>query len=364
MGWTAHDLTQQTGSPPAIFGLAGFVFQGQKHVFFNGFTSGATEDGRIHELFGSGLTWNRNDLMSAARGGPLPATGAPKAYAYNSQGTQHVLYNGFAQGPDFHVHELHWDDNGWFHADLTNQTHSPIAFDFAGYEFNGVQFIVYRGEDNHIHELQWLMVGSSGEWVHDDLTNATGAPPPARGPNGYGFEAQGTRHVIYMGIDGHINELWRGNTGWQHNDLTLAGAAPILASDEPTGYAFEAQFTQHVNYQGTDGHIHELKWDTDGWHHTDLTGVTGAPPSVSNIPAGYVFVTEGTLHVDYLGTDEHIHELWWSNSGWHHNDLTIAATAPLGISNATAYFFAAERTQHVFYISGADHHVVELRWTV
>jgi len=357
MGWTAHDLTRQTGSPPAVFGLAGFVFQGQKHVFYNGFTSGGEEDGRIHELYGAD-TWNRNDLTAAAGGAPPLATLAPKAYPYNSQGTQHVLFDGSAQGPDFHIHELHWDNNGWFHADLTNQTHSPLALDFMGYEFNGVQFIAYRGDDGHIHELQWL----TSEWVHSgDLTNVTGALLPSLGPSGYGFEAQGTRHVVYMGIDNHIHELWRGNSGWQHNDLTLAAAAP-LASDQPTGYVFEGQFTQHVNYQGTDGHIHELKWDVDGWHHTDLTAVTGAALSVSSIPAGYVFDTEGTLHVDYLGTDAHVHELWWSSNGWHHNDLTIAAGAPLGISNPTAYSFAAGRTQHVFYISGADHHVVELRW--
>ena len=69
MGWTAHDLTRQTGSPPAIFGLAGFVFQGQKHVFYNGFTSGGGEDGRIHELYGAD-TWNRNDLTANADGAP------------------------------------------------------------------------------------------------------------------------------------------------------------------------------------------------------------------------------------------------------------------------------------------------------
>ena len=74
---------------------------------------------------------------------------------------------------------------------------------------------------------------------------------------------------------------------------------------------FDAQGTQHVVYRGTDGHIHELWWDNAGWHHNDLTAAAGAPASVSD-PAGYMFDAQGTQHVIYRGADSHIHELWWS----------------------------------------------------
>ena len=42
------------------------------------------------------------------------------------------------------------------------------------------------------------------------------------------------------------------------------------------------------------------------------------PAAVSGArPAGSVFPLEGTLHVDCLGTDGHIHEYWRDGSGWH-----------------------------------------------
>ena len=75
--------------------------------------------------------------------------------------------------------------------------------------------------------------------------------------------------------------------------------------------------------QVNDLHIHELWWDTTGWHHNDLSAGTGAPPATPNRNSpGYIFPSQGTQHVNYVGLDNHIHELWWNSAGWHHNDLT------------------------------------------
>jgi hypothetical protein len=73
---------------------------------------------------------------------------------------------------------------------------------------------------------------------------------------------------------------------------------------------FNAQGTQHVDYRGSDNHIHELWWDSNSWHHANLTAGAGAPTSAGP-PVGYVFDAQGTQHVDYRGPDSHIHELWW-----------------------------------------------------
>ncbi|MGO9903712.1 MAG: hypothetical protein ACLP0J_29520 [Solirubrobacteraceae bacterium] len=73
---------------------------------------------------------------------------------------------------------------------------------------------------------------------------------------------------------------------------------------------FAAQGTQHVMYRDGSGHIHELWWDSNGWHTDDLTAATGATPAVGD-PAGYVFAAQGTQHVMYRDGSGHIHELWW-----------------------------------------------------
>jgi hypothetical protein len=150
-------------------------------------------------------------------------------------------------------------------------------------------------------------------WHHNDLTSgAGGAQAAASDPAGYMFNAQNTQHVVYPGTDNRIHELWWNSSGWHHNNLTnVAGGAPAAASD-PAGYMFNAQNTQHVVYRGTDNHIHELWWNSSGWHHNDLTNAAGNAPAAAGDPAGYMFDAQGTQHVVYRGTDNHIHELWWN----------------------------------------------------
>jgi hypothetical protein len=143
------------------------------------------------------------------------------------------------------------------------------------------------------------------------------------------------------GTDGHIVELWWDSNGWHYNehynDLTARTGAP-LAVGPPTGYVFDAQGTQHVIYRAAHGqqrdrYIVELWWDSNGWHYNDLnTAAGGAPLAIGRTvgqPTGYVFDAQGTQHVVYLGLDGHIVELWWESNGWHYNDLTAAIGAPL-----------------------------------
>jgi hypothetical protein len=310
------------------------------------------------------MSWNLNDLSTRAPGATL-AIFSPSGYMFANEGTQHVVYQGrLGDGSgDGRIHELWWRDDEWHHNDLTAATGAPlVSREPSGYAFENqnTQHVVYQGfvpgqgDDHHIHEL-WR----DDEWHHNDLTAATGAPSASGEPSGYVFAAQNTQHVLYLGTDSHVHELWWQN-GWHHNDLTAATGAP-LASDQPTGFAFDAGGTQLVHYRGTNGHIHQLWWSSAEWHHLDLTTTVGGPAAAPSRPIGYVFPFEGTLHVDYLGSDGHIHEFWRDSSAWHHNDLTAATGAPLAISNPTGYVFAAQNTQHVVFTAD-NHHIIELFW--
>jgi hypothetical protein len=151
----------------------------------------------------------------------------------------------------------------------------------------------------------------AAQWRHNDPSAAANAPAAAGPPDGYMFDAQGTQHVVYQGSDSHIHELWwEPQNGWHHNDLSAAANAPAAAGP-PDGYMFDAQGTQHVVYQGSDSHIHELWWEPqNGWHHNDLSAAVNAP-AAAGPPDGYMFDAQGTQHVVYQGSDSHIHELWW-----------------------------------------------------
>jgi hypothetical protein len=383
MGWHYNDLTAATGAPSAFVRPMGYTFDAQstQHVIYAG------PDWHIHELWWDSNGWHHNDLTAAASA-PL-AFEAPWGYVFAAQGTQHVVYLGLGaggQGIDGHIHELWWDSNGWHHNDLTAAAGAPLAaVPPIGYAFETqrTQHVFYVNDsedpDVHVHELWW----DSNGWHHNDLTVAADAPN-SLGNNltGHVFFAQGTQHVFYEpsfggGTNDHINELWWDSNGWHNNDLTVAAGAPTWGLGDLRTYVFAAQGTQHVLYQatgevgqGSDGHIHELWWDSGGWHHNDLTVAAGAP--LASQPTGYMFDAQGTQHVVFQGlgadpytTDGHVHELWWDSQGWHHNDLTAATGAPLAETYPMGYGFVAQGTQHVVYqaTQATDFHVIELYWT-
>jgi hypothetical protein len=374
MGWNWNDLTVATGVPDAINSpIDAYVFAAQstQHVNY------INEPGHVIELWWDNSGWHYNDLTKATNS-PPSLSEYVNGYVFSAQGTQHVVY----RGADNDIHELWWDSSGWHSNDLTNATGgasgliagagswgAPYGYAF---EAQGTQHVIYRADDGHIIELWW----ENGSWSRNDLTLAACVTVTVDNtPRGYAFEAQGTQHVNFRGGDGHIYELWWQDGVWNQNDLTVAANAPpalTLAQgadiDGLSGYVFVAQGTQHVLYLGQDYHIHELWWDSDGWHHNDLTNAAGAPSADfwASQPAGYVFESQGTQHVNYQGPDDHhIDELWWDNSGWHYNDLTNAAGAPSSrgeSTNPVGYAFEAQGTQHVIYrCDNLD--AVELYWT-
>jgi len=100
----------------------------------------------------------------------------------------------------------------------------------AGYvnDATGTQHVVYRGDADYnvINEVRW-----DGTGLHyTNLNLAAGGTPAGvatgRGdPAAYVFRAQGTEHVVYRGYDNHVHELRKDASGWHHGDLT-AGRVP------------------------------------------------------------------------------------------------------------------------------------------
>ena len=262
----------------------------------------------------------------------------------------------------------------WTFNDLTDAAHAPLAvFRPCGYVSvaDASQHVVYQGfspsgtADGHVHELSWH---ADGGWRYNDLTRATGAPLIAAGsaPSGYDFSAQPhtlyrSQHVNYVGSDGHVHEIWFApDSGrWQHHDLTAATGGGN-AINVAAGYSYKVR--QRVFYEGSDAHLGLLTWDAnDGWTHLDLTAETGAPLATAS-PSAYVFEHDGTEHALYLGIDAHVHELWLTGTGWKHNDLTLSTGAPLCSDQPAGCALQDEAVQHVAY-RGIDGMVHALAWS-
>lgn len=223
-----------------------------------------------------------------------------------------------------------------------------MANQFCGYIWKGdsSKHFIYRDADGHVHEL-WSSQSRSSRWEDGDLNRAATAENGDRkglAPNaasqlaGYAWEGNSSQHIDYRGADGHIHELWgsvKHNkwSGWKYFDVTQDAKAPNAAG-EPCSYAWEQDSSQHIIYRSADGHIHELwgrevngRWS--GWQHVDLTRMAGAPLAAGN-PAGYIWDGDASHHVVYRGTDGHVHALWRRIDGsgqeeWSHVDLTMEA---------------------------------------
>jgi hypothetical protein len=264
----------------------------------------------------------------------------------------------------------------WGATDLSELTGGPPApGDFGVHAFSvqsqvagleGVTlFVTYIALSNEIHQLEYQF--ALGAWKDSNLSAQVGQAvlAPTEKPAAYLFRAQGTAHVIYLGSvspssqDLQIQEFWHDQNGWHANNLTsAAGGAPSPARASPIAYAAEFQQTQHVHYVGGDGHLHELWWDTDGWHHNDLTVASGAPlAQLGTSPAGFVSEAAQTQHVYFIGQDSQLHGIRWKAGNWsRHEPLggmpEATAASPVG-------YISDDGFERVSYV-GVDGHVHEL----
>ncbi|SCX11552.1 hypothetical protein [Mycolicibacterium fluoranthenivorans] len=359
--WQSDDVSASTGAPPASgAALTGYAFeaQGTQHIVYVG-----AQDRHLLELWWNVNGWHFADLTVAARGVPVADQSAVYGYAFDGQMTEHIVF----VGVDGHLHET-WSDAGqWHSGDLTLATGTvPPALgpgNISGYvaAASGSQHVVFVGVDGHIYELAYGQTG----WYAADLTDITKSPSPA--PRGelraYAFESEGTRHVVFAGVDGRLHELWSGGAGWQSSDLSSATntPSPTSSAGNLAAYTTAATRTQHIVFTTVDGRLLEL-WSgrTAGWHVTDLSSVAPALPA--RRLSGYAFDRQGTQHIVYVGADGRLYELWWTD-GWHAGNLTAATgDPPCGPDVIAGYTFEAQQTQHVVCIGVADAHIHELWW--
>ena len=377
----------------------------QQHVNYFG------HDGKVHELwYSDDGGWRHNVLSDLAPGadeggdfGSLPNLGVtginstatiPDGYATPWNGQQHVNYIGW----DSKIHELWYSDRaGWRHNSLSDLANANLneEQDFGGISIHGYatawnqqQHVNYvtnetseSGVIGKVHELWYSDVGG---WRHNVLSDlAPGANDPASQPevntglDGYVTAWNQQQHVNYVGNDGKVHELWYSDeSGWRHNILNdLAPDADgkdsiPIPNSVVDGYATPWNKQQHVNYIGVDGKVHEL-WYSDeaGWRHNALSDLAGTSDQ-NSLPAqtldGYATPWNEQQHVNYIGVDGKVRELWYSDgTGWRHNALSDLAGAndlnslPNNPAMPVAYATDWNQQQHVIYV-GADSKIHEL----
>jgi hypothetical protein len=331
-------------------------------------------DNELYDLFWQNGKWSQYNLMQAVHNNtgvtvpyPKPGVGGARGgspiagFSFEASDAAFVLYIDVNN----HIQELQFDVDVKLITGLPSLTgstapraDSPLAA-FA-WEKQKSTHVICIGNDNHVRELYWRWPGSA-PWQISDLTVNTGsmAPKPGSPLAGYAFENQGTEHVFYIAQDNSIRELYYSGDNWSSDNLSItSGAAPPVANSPLACYVCEYENTQHVVYFGNDGNAHELYW-SNGWNHNNLTQSASAPqPAINSALAGYSYENEKTQHVIYVGNDGNIQELYWSEGAWNTNNLSSSAgsgaTAPSAGTPLAGYAYENEGTEHVIYIDVND----------
>ncbi len=356
--WQHNPIGQKAGAPLADGDLWCYAWEHDRtqHVVYRG------NDNQVHELWlRKGHTWGYGGALSLKLGAP-PLVGNPYGYAWEGDGTQHVIY----RSPDNQIHEL-WQRKGqeWKYGGALNARLQapPAAGDPNGFawESDHTQHIIYRGEDSQVHEL-WQRKGQ--EWKYGGvLSQKAGAPSCVGEPLGFAWEDDGTQHILYRDASGSVIELWQRKGGnWNYEGaLSRRAGAPEAASD-PFGFAWEGDHTQHIIYRGNDNQVHEL-WlrKGSGWKYGGALSLkAGGPPAVGD-PIGFAWESDHTQHIIYRGEDNLVHELWQRRGQeWEYGGALSGITgAPPAFGEVAAFAWEDDNTQHIIY-RAADNQIHEI----
>ncbi|MDQ5846869.1 MAG: hypothetical protein M3539_16410, partial [Acidobacteriota bacterium] len=188
----------------------------------------------------------------------------------------------------------------------------------------------------------------------------------------------GTHRIVYRGDDNDIHSLnWKPDeVGITHENLSAGGAAVAQkAAGDPAAYFIpkhvsatsgqEVQSRNQVTYRGTDSHIYELWWHgEDAVRYWDLSNECHAPLAASDPVAYY---SGGVKHVYYLGGDGSMHWIWWvlGQEIPLCANLTLLASAPLAVGKPSAFAIENPPRYHVVYMEKDEpHHIHEINWNV
>jgi hypothetical protein len=310
--WSTQDLSGLTGDTLAASGsaVAGFSDTVGEHVFYLGTNQ------HVYQLDWNSTTysWSNQDL-TAFTGGVLAASGSALTSFADSSG-EHVYY----LGTNRHVYQLYFPLGGtaWVDQDLTAFTGGVLAASgsaLTSFADSSGEHVYYRGTNQHVYQLDFPLGGTA--WVDQDLTAFTGGALAASGSALTSFADSSGEHVYYLGTNQHVYQLDfpLGGTAWVDQDLTAFTDGALAATGSAlAGYSLNSGSVsgEHVVYLGTNQHIYQLYFEEGGtaWVDQDLTALSGGAPAASGSALTY-FADTGGAHAFYLGTNQHVYQLYF-----------------------------------------------------
>jgi len=253
----------------------------------------------------------------------------------------------------------------WEWQDLTATTGAPAPISGSRLTSFGDIFgghVIYLGASQHVYQLYWNP--SSNSWGYGDLTSTAGAPAAVAGTQLTSFSDSPGEHVIYSGTNNHVYQLYfnAGLLKWGYGDLTATAGAPSAVSKSPLA-SFVDSPGEHILFLGTNQHIYQLYWNSGNheWGYGDLTAATGNTLAATNTTLTGFADSSNVEHVGYLGPNQHVYELY-DNGSWHNRDLSALTGNTLALSGGVISGFYDKSDayygpggEHYFYVGAKQH---------
>jgi len=286
--------------------------------------------------------------------------------------SQQVLYSEKTETLDWNMiwegQKVSLSDHSPMWSDLKITSDKIVKSSFTSVTIDGFwPRVYYLGSDNHVYQLWWY-----GSWHLQDLTKYAKATDHLAAERSaltsVKIDSKSPR-VYYLGNDNHIYQLWYNSSDdhWNLEDLTTLapGATEHLAAagSALTSVVIDGIYPR-VYYLGSDNHVYQL-WFDGSWHLEDLT--TLAPGATEHLAAAGSALTSVVIdgkspRVYYLGSDNHVYQLWYDGS-WHLEDLTTLAPGATdrlaAAGSALTSVIIDGKSPRVYYL-GSDNYVNQL----
>src|SRR5205823_6093764 len=111
---------------------------------------------------------------------------------------------------------------------------------------------------------------------------------------------------------------------WMVQDLTAFTGAPLAASGAGLA-AYPFTDGQHIDYVGSNQNVYQLYWNNQAWLFQNLTSIAGGTAASSGAGLAEFAVSDGQ-HIFYIGSNQHLSQLYYNNQSWLNQDLSNLAS--------------------------------------
>jgi hypothetical protein len=200
-----------------------------------------------------------------------------------------------------------------------------------------------------------------------NLLFPTPLPEPSSAIAIFNFSSSANAELdtVFEGTDQHFHDIYEYSStieSWGEEDLTTMAAAPLAATGSAIATLSGSNGNYHLYYLGTDNHVHEIYSNSHAvWDHVDTTLAASAPSAAAG--SSVVSWIGGSFELVYFLTAQgHVGEVYSRDKGvtWAYTDVTTTANAPVAATGSQLAGYENGSSSQVYYFT-SDGHVHSLR---